>query len=59
MSAHTHTQTHLYKHRSLMDNNGLPLLQIVYKMDSKMLVIGMRLHCWSLWEGEAFCNALF
>lgn len=40
-----------------MDNNGLHLLQIVYKMDNKMLVIEMGLYCLSLWEGEAICNA--
>lgn len=42
-----------------MDNNGLHLLQIVYKMDNKMLVIGMGLYYLSLQEGETFCNALF
>ncbi len=31
-----------------MDNNGLQSLQIVYKMDNKMLVIGMGLHSLSL-----------
>lgn len=37
-----------------MGNNGLHLLQIVYKMNNKMLVIGMALHCFSLQECEAY-----
>lgn len=28
-----------------MDNNGLHLLQIAYKMHNKVLVTGMSLHC--------------
>lgn len=42
-----------------MGNNGLHLLQIVYKIYNKMLVIGLVLYSLSLQEGEAFCNVLF